>query len=319
MHKLIGILSLTVDHLFEFIRFVQFSNGFSLNSSDKLRGKIVFRYHSIEKGLINDPIRYRFGKIKIQKLLRYLSLWVERKYSTSDSQFLTACSVVKSYMDLHIINNIDISDIINEKENCLIDSFSGKQKGGTIQIQAKNYFNLALASFDQFSSSRRSVRHFNGQMVDVETIGKVIQLAGNAPSVCNRQGYKVKLINNPILAGEILKIQGGLNSTANTVRQLIIVSVDRSVFVSSAEWYEVFIDGGIYLQNLLYSLHFYRIAAVALNWTKHFFLDKKIEKLIGFPKQEKIIAIVAIGYPVDSFKIPFSQRKKVNETLDIIN
>lgn len=319
MHRLIGILTLVANHLFEFIRFVRFSNVFSLNSSAKLRGKIGFRYHSIEKGLINDPIRFRFGKPKIQKLMLYLNLWIQKGYSTSDSQFLAACSVVKSYMDLHKRNNVDISDIIEVNDNRMIDRYSGSQTGGILQIQAKNYFNLASASFDQFSSSRRSVRHFNGQVIEEDVIEKVIQLAGNAPSVCNRQGSKVKLINNSLIVGEVLKIQSGLNSTAQSVKQLLIVSVDRSVFVSSAEWYQGFIDGGIYLQNLLYSLHFYRIAAVPLNWSKHFSLDKKIERLLDFPKREKIISIVAIGYPVDNFKIPFSQRKKVSETLEIIN
>lgn len=318
MHKTIGFLTLISNHIFEFTRFVRFSNMFSYNSSDKLRGKIGFRYHSIEKGLINDPIRFRFGKPKIQKLLYYLNLWIDKGYPTSDSQFLTACSVVSSYIELHNKNNIDITDIINKNDNNLIDTYSGRNTGGTLQIEAENYFKNSNASFSQFSDSRRSVRHFNGEIVDNHIIEKVVKLAGNAPSVCNRQGYKVKLINNSHTVGEVLKIQSGLNSTAKSVKQLLIVSVDRSEFVSSAEWYQVYIDGGIYLQNILYSLHFYKVASVALNWSKHFILDRKIEKLIDFPKQEKIIAMIAIGYPIDSFKIPFSQRKGVNETLEII-
>jgi nitroreductase len=96
------------------------------------------------------------------------------------------------------------------------------------------------------------------------------------------------------------------------------VTVDRSIFVSSAEWYQVFIDGGIFLQNLLYSLHYHKIAAVSLNWSKHFVLDKKMERLIKLPPSEKIISIIAAGYPPEEFKVPKSTRKDVKEILEII-
>jgi nitroreductase len=128
----------------------------------------------------------------------------------------------------------------------------------------------------------------------------------------------VKLVNDPDLVKGALKIQTGLNATADTVRQLFVITVDRSVFVSSAEWYQGFIDGGIFLQNILYALHFYKIAAVPLNWSKHFYLDVKLHKLLQIPKSEKIIALTAIGYPQDLFQVPFSKRKEVSELLKII-
>ena len=79
------------------------------------------------------------------------------------------------------------------------------------------------------------------------------------------------------------------------------------------------LPGGIFLQNLLYSLHFYMIAAVPLNWSKHFKDDIKLENILGLPKSEKVIALVAIGYPVDNFKVPISRRKNIDEIFKIIN
>lgn len=319
MQKILGFISLLGNHAFESIRFIKYSNLFSLNTPEKLRGKIGFRYHSIEKGLINSSIRFRFGKEKLAKLLIYINIWISKDYSLNDSQFLSACSVVDSYIKLHELNNYDISDIVSVKDQEMIKKYSNKVPGGVVSYSISDYFKYTNSPFDKFSDSRHSVRHFNGIIVPDETIIEVIQLARNAPSVCNRQGFKVKLINNPALLSEILHIQDGLNATAETVKQCLIVSVDRAVFVSSAEWYQVFIDGGIFLQNLLYSLHFYQIAAVSLNWSKHYLLDKKIEKLINFPKSEKIVAMVAIGYPQEDIKVPQSLRKSVNEILDIIS
>jgi len=55
-----------------------------------------------------------------------------------------------------------------------------------------------------------------------------------------------------------------------------------------------------------------------LNWSKHFYLDVKLHKLLQIPKSEKIIALTAIGYPQDLFQVPFSKRKEVSELLKII-
>lgn len=319
MKKIVSFFTLICNHLFEFIRFVRFSNMIYLNTPDKLRGKIIFRYHSIEKGLINKPIRHNFGSYKIIKLLDYLHLWVNNNYSLNDTQFLSACKVLETYWDLHVKAGINIEDIISIAEYNFIIKYSKQGIGGTVSLTSEEYFINSKSSFDDFSKSRHSIRHFNGALIETKIIEEVIKLARNAPSVCNRQGFRVKLINNNNLVQQTLKVQSGLNATAKTVRQILIVSIDRGVFVSSSEWYQAFIDGGIFLQNLLYSLHFHMIAAVPLNWSKHFKDDIKLEKILNLPKSEKVIALVAIGYPVDSFKVPVSRRKNINEIFEIIN
>lgn len=319
MQKIIGFLTLVSNHLFEFIRFVKFSNLFSFNTPQKLQGKISYRYHSIEKGLINNKIRYKFGAFKIERLLNYLQLWVKNDYPISDTQFLSACSVLKRYFDLHNEKNIDIKGILSDRELKFINRYSGKIKGGTIEFNNADYFKYSTESFREFSNSRHSVRHFNGVLVDQKIIREVVKLSRNAPSVCNRQGFRVKLINNNKLVKDTLAIQGGLNTSADTVSQVLVVSVDRSIFVSSTEWYQLFIDGGIYLQNILYSLHYHQIAAVALNWSKHFIGDLKMENLLSLQPSEKIIALIAFGYPLEKFKVPQSARKSVEEIFEVIN
>jgi nitroreductase len=319
MNKILGFLTLIANHLYEIGRFIQFSNMVSLNSEEKLRGKIIFRYHSIEKGLINDPLRYNFGIDKIKRLLYYLRLWENSSYPINDSQFLSACAVLQHYWVIHKQKGLDVSDIISLEDYKFIAQFSKDGKGGAKSFMSDEYFSNSNAPFDNFSNSRHSVRHFNGVLVETDVVREVVKLARNSPSVCNRQGFRVKFVNDNYLVKQALEIQGGLNATAKTVKQILIVSVDRGVFVSASEWYQGFIDGGIFLQNLLYSLHFRRIGAVPLNWSKHFTDDSKLERTLGLPKAEKIIALVAIGYPIDNFKVPISTRKNVEEILTIID
>lgn len=315
---IIALLTLVLNYTFEFFHFIKYSNTFSINTHHKLQGKITFYYHSLEKGLINDPIRLKFGSLKVKKLIHFLNIWLDRGYPTQDSQFLTACTVLNRYHRLHQENNTSVDDIFTAAEIKRFVKFIEQEEGGIVHYENDMYFEHAESSFALFSNSRHSVRHFNYDPIDIKTVEELVCLARNAPSVCNRQGFRVKFTNDEKLVQQALKIQSGLNATADTVRQIFIITVDRSIFVSSSEWYQGFIDGGIFLQNFLYALHYHKIAAVPLNWSKHYFDDLKMRKLLGIPPAEKIIALVAAGYPNEKFKVPRSVRKSVAEILTII-
>jgi len=311
------IVLLTLNYTSDSIRFIKYSSVFSINTQQKVEGKINYYYHSIEKGMINEQIRYKYGVLKVNKLIRLLKIWLNRKYDTSNSQFIAACSVLVKYYHLHKENKVDISDIVPEADYNLFKPFYDKNTGGTINCNANIYFQYSADNFDLFSDSRHSVRHFNGEMVPLEEIREVVRIAKNAPSVCNRQSVNIKLVNDHALTQKVLKIQNGMNVTAHTVNQLILVTSNINSFVSEVERNQMFIDGGIFLQNLLYALHHHKIAACALNWSKPFFYDKRIKKLLKLNPAERVIAVVAIGYPPDEFKIPFSKRKETSEILEI--
>lgn len=316
--KLKGLLSLLANIGFEMCQFVKYSNLFSISSSDKIQGKITFYYHSIEKGLINEPLRIRFGNEKIERLVFFLRLWIKRGYNLNDSQFLSAIEVINKYYTLHKELSVNVDDIINFSDFELINKYANKKDGGTISCTRKSYFNNSDSSFKDFSNSRHSLRHFTNAPVLLKTVEEVIDLARNAPSVCNRQGFRVTYISNYDLIQKALHIQAGLNATAKEVGNLFIISVDRSILVGSSEWYQGFIDGGIFLQNILYSLHYFRLGAVPLNWSKHYTDDLKMQRLLRLNPAEKIIAFIAFGHPAEEFKVPVSCRKEVYEILTII-
>jgi nitroreductase len=308
---------LALNYTFDATRFIKHSSVFTINTQQKIEGKINYYYHSIEKGLINEQIRYKFGALKINKLIHLLKIWLDRNYDISNSQFIAACSVLVKYYHLHNENKIDISAILAESDYHLFEPYYDENVGGTINYNKTKYFQHSSGKFDLFSDSRHSVRHFNGVMVSPEKIEEVIKIAKNAPSVCNRQSVNIKLVNSPDLTQQVLRIQNWMSATANTVNKLILVTSNLNSFVSEVERNQMFIDGGIFLQNVLYALHYHKIAACPLNWSKPFFYDKRLRKLLKLNPSDRVIAVVAIGYPPDEFKVPFSKRKEISEILEI--
>ena len=79
-----------------------------------------------------------------------------------------------------------------------------------------------------------------------------------------------------------------------------------------------FVDGGIYAMNLLYSLHFYKVGAVILNWSSTHLEDEKIRNLINSPESERIILIIACGDIPEKFKCTLSKRNDIKKVVKII-
>ncbi len=83
---------------------------------------------------------------------------------------------------------------------------------------------------------------------------RVISLAVQAPSVSNTQSWSVRAYRDAQDISDILKLQNG-NVGNSPIPVLLVVTVDIRNFTGSNERNQMCIDGGIFLQQLLLSLH----------------------------------------------------------------
>lgn len=301
------------------ILFYKHSNVFKKTSFKKIEALIILKYHSIEKGLLHNPIRYKFGKETVITLIILLNKEIVLKHKNK-SQIISAYLALCNYYELHLRNSIDISDYFSDDNYKLFKkllSVENTKYTSTVNHNLKSYFGSNQNNFFEFSNSRKSIRNYTGKLIAHDIIYKAIDLAKNAPSVCNRQPVKVYLVENKNLVNKILKLQGGLNGYDN-ISQLLIVTSDRSYFYSVGERNQLYIDGGIFLMNLLYALHFNEIASCPANWGMTSEKDVELKKLIKLPTSEKVISLVSIGIPIDSFKSCLSLRRTTDEILKIV-
>jgi len=309
--------SLMKNFFIDAILYYKHSIVFKKNTINKAEALIILGYHSLEKGLLHDPIRYRFGiehvKILIQSLNKQEILNIR-----NTSQIASCNLVLCSYYEKHKENNIDISDYFPESAYNQLKFHLKINSKSVINHEIDTYFENTGKDFFHFSNSRCSVRDFTGESVPFEIINKVIELARNAPSVCNRQSVRIYYINKKETINEIFKIQGGLAGFDERIAQLLIVAADRNYFYSIGERNQMYIDGGIFLLNLLYALHFYKIAACPAHWGMTYDKDIKINAILNMPESEKVISLVPIGIPVKCFKTTLSLRRSPDEILKIV-
>lgn len=310
--------SLFKNNLIDTIEYYKYSTISGIKTYNQTEAIIILQYHAIEKGFLHENFKFRFGKDRINSLIHLLKSnnidELKRDRTQLQSSYIALCK----YYEKHKENLVDISDYYSENDYLHFRSLIKVNEEIVKTNSKKDYFENIHKDFYFFAPSRKSIRKFSGEIIPIETIYKVIELAKSAPSVCNRQPAKVYLIQNKNIIDSIFRIQGGLTGYTENVMQLIVLSSDRNYFYSVGERNQLYIDGGIFLMNLLYSLHYYGIGACPAHWAMTNLEDAKIQRIINLKKSEKVICIISIGVPSEPITTTLSKRRNISEILEII-
>lgn len=309
--------SLMYNFYIDFILYYKHSNLFKKDTFNKIEASIILKYHSLEKGFLHSKMKNNFGRSNVESLIVLLKredVIANRNRTQIAAAYLAICT----YYELHNVNKRDISIYYTVSNYNFFKNYTPPLLKSVKNKRHSTFFNNSSADFFSFSSSRASVRSFNSEKIPFSKIEKVIELAKNAPSVCNRQSNKVYYTENKKIINDIFEIQGGLTGYSNNISQLFVVCCDRNYFYSVGERNQLFIDGGMFLMNLLYALHFYKIGACPAHWALNNQSDNKIKKMMKMSSSEKVIALVPIGIPNNDFKTCLSLRRSNDELLKIV-
>ena len=293
-----------------YLDYKRFSNaGFRLRTTqtkENLRSRITFYYHSIEKGLSHPNIRLGFGRRALTALFTALDEYKNAGFDISDIRYRTGLSTIKTYIEYHADKDVDISDIISKFSSFNVDI--NEQYGGANTFSKDEVLRNRDASFDVFSKSRISVRDYEDSPVEFDKLKRALDLSVLAPSVCNRQSWRIHVINDKAIQKKVLIAQAGLNGFGQNIQSLIMICSDTQVFSGPEERNQAYIDGGIYAMNLLYSLEFVGLAGCALNANLKIENEQQIRRILNVPQSEVIIMFISVGNYPNQFKAPKSQR-----------
>jgi len=270
-------------------------------------------YHSIEKGLSYKERRLGFGKDNIKTLISLLEKYVRDGYPIEADVYRSALCNLQEYVALHGEEHLPLIREIADAYRRLPGAPDAS--GGTASITREAIDQALKLDFDAFSGSRHSVREFSGDAVEVERILRAVEMAQRTPSVCNRQGWKVRLIADKGVMAAVLKNQNGNRGFGIGIDKLLIVTTDLRYFNRDREQYQAFVDGGLYSMNLLYGLHYQGLASISLSAALTPGQEKNVRKLAGIGDSEVLILFIGVGMYRETFNVPRSTRKKANVTI----
>jgi nitroreductase len=317
-----SFLSIIINYIADFLLFGIYSLVFKSNRFEHFEAEIILHYHAIEKGFLHFDTKHRFACNRIIALHNLLSKNVV-VVNRHRSQINVAYALMCRYYEVHESVGVDISDYYTFSQYSayvnLLHKIDSRELNGVKEYDRTTFYeNVEGSNFFDFSYSRQSIRNFSGTQINVDVLHRVVNLANNAPSVCNRQASKVYLVSQKEVIDKLLLIQGGFTGFTQNVSQLLIVTNDIKFYYTVGERNQMFIDGGVYLLNLLYSLHYFKVANCPANWGKTITEDRLLRKLINIPYSERVICLIPIGVASETFRTTLSKRREATENFVII-
>ncbi len=153
--------------------------------------------------------------------------------------------------------------------------------------------------------TRRSVRGFTEKNVSDSTIEEILEAGRWAPSGLNNQAWRFIIVRNPDIKVN-LSVLTEYGPTIKNAPVLIVVFLDKDRMYHYIKDVQSI---GACIQNMLLAIHSMGLGAV---WLGEILKNKeKVNEVIGVPESHELMAVVAVGHPVNKTRV--SERKNLKE------
>ena len=286
-------------------QFMANAGALHLDRKAAARAEIVMGYHVLEKGLTMPRRRLGFGKGAVVHLVNLIQSF-EKRFG-NDPQVRHAVGVLRAYREMHR----ECPDPM-PRLDAFLAAHEDVPAATQPHVRRVEFFAAKDAPFPAFAASRHVVRHFAGT-VSRETVEEAVSLALTAPSACNRQHARVHVIDDPVLRDRLFAVQGGTRGFGADADKVIVVTADLSAVRWAWERHDCYVNGGIFVMNLCYALHYLGVAHCILHWSVSPDVDREAHRFLGIPANEAIVQVLACGMPPEEFDVASSPRLSVSD------
>lgn len=291
-------------------KFAALKHGIELNTSGRttvfnLRRNI----HRLEKGLSYPIAKEIFAEDYIGETISSLKSSISNNSIDEDS-LRWATSVLRLYFDTVKLNDKltyfkkDFEQIPLSPTHTMSVPYVS-----SLRPQAAVSYNDLL----QLSLRRRSIRYFQDQPVDIETVRKAYDIAKYAPSACNRQAFQFLFFNDKKIVDELSRIPGGV--AGYSLPSIIVVLGRYDGYFDVRDINAPIIDSCLSIMSFLYAAETLGIGTVCINWPNLPDREAKLRQVLNIEKSEIVVMMIGLGYPLEDGKVPFSAKRPNDSTL----
>ena len=170
----------------------------------------------------------------------------------------------------------------------------------------------AAISYDELlrlCQQRCSVRTFLPKPVPKAILEQAVAAASQAPSACNRQPFRyVAALEQPVL-NKLANLPMGTAGYADGLPCVLAVVGDLSAYPFERDRHVIYIDASLANMQLMLALETLGLASCSINWPDIENYEIKIAKLLKLQQFERVVMLIAVGYPDPDALIPHSEKK----------
>lgn len=171
-------------------------------------------------------------------------------------------------------------------------------------------------AFYDLVARRQSDRAYEGKPVPREVLERIVDAARLAPSACNSQPWHFIVVDRPEVRSEAASalVSMGMNGFATQAPAFIVIVQKAPNFTARlGGWIKnkhfPLIDCGIAASHIALAAAAEGLGSCIMGW----FDEKRLKRLLGVPRSERVLLAVAIGYSAQPLRN--KQRHALSEVM----
>jgi nitroreductase len=266
--------------------------------------------HRLEKGLIMRPRRPAFAADYILPTAQVFRR--ARSVEAFDIEELRwAEDVLRQYFSV-----VDASHPKIGSAKMIFEDSVGElgQCSGAIPYK-RNLADIPIApnAFFELCMRRRSVRWYQQKQVSRSLIDEALMAARQAPSACNRQPFIFRVFDQEEDAHRLCSLALGTKGFAHQVPAAAAIVGRLRAYPLSRDRHAIYIDGALAAMSFMFALECQGIASCPINWPDQEPQETSIRDELGLDEDERVIMLIAFGWPDPEGLVPFSAKKGLEQ------
>jgi nitroreductase len=273
--------------------------------------------HRLEKGIIMRGRRSTFAADYIEHTVQlFLRAWTSEDFDRES--VLWARDVLLKYFEIVGRDNPAI-----ERARSAMAAAAPPVDGGVHRVPATRASfprsGVTLESFRLLCRQRRSVRWFDSRPVPRDLIDAALECAGLAPSACNRQPYRLTILENREQIDRVGRIPGGVKGYVENIPVLAVVVGDLSAYQRPKDRHAIYIDASLAMMSLMLALETVGLSSCSINWPDLWRAERRLRQHVRMEAYERPVMLLAIGYAAGEDLVPYSQKKSLAVMRDYVD
>lgn len=275
---------------------------------------LIRNIHRIEKGISMQNRKEIFADRYIKEVIRDLNKVmsnIDKKYY-SDEQIAWSFDVLHKYFEV-VKRNETINQALDEF-NVIVTKY--KIRFGTKYPYKKSesvQSGVAYESLKKLAQQRRSVRWFLDKTVSPEEIDKALEIALLSPSACNRQPFEFLIYNKHEVVQKITDLSIGMTGYKDNVPCVVVVVGKYRPYFDYRDVFLPYIDASLAVMSFQFALETLGLSSTCVNWPSIPEREEKMKRLLKLQDDEKVILLMAVGYPNPNGYVLYSAKKNINK------
>ncbi len=289
----------------------------NLNKARRSRTELRRNVHRLEKGMLMQPRRPVFALDYLVETLEFYERAVSRidcDNGADDGELVWAHGVLKAYFAA-VDHEQPVVKKALERFNRTLPAYCPEDDRKIPYTRAHGTRSAArYEDLLTLAQQRRSVRWFEKRPVPRELIDQALLVARQSPSACNRLPYEFRIFDDPEMVRTVAAIPFGSAGYAHQIPTIAVVVGRLNHYFSPRDRHVIYVDSALACMPFMLALETLGLGSSVINWPDFEPLERKIQSTLHLDVDERVIMLIAIGYPDPEGLVAYSEKK----SLDII-